>query len=69
MAKILIDTEICKSCGLCVNVCPLKLLHLSETRNSKGGRSAEQTDAGKCTGCALCAAMCPDSAIQVYKEA
>ncbi len=69
MAKVVIDTEICKSCGLCVNVCPLKLLHLSETRNSKGGRSAEQGDAEKCTGCALCAMMCPDSAIQVYKEA
>ena len=57
MAKVVIDSEICKSCGLCVNACPLKLLHLSETRNSKGGRSAEQGDAGNAPA-APCAPPC-----------
>ena len=68
MGIVKIDVEICKSCGLCMKVCPLHLLRFGSIRNTKGYQPAEQIDAEKCIGCGLCAIMCPDSAIQVYRE-
>ncbi|MEG0229691.1 MAG: 4Fe-4S binding protein, partial [Oscillospiraceae bacterium] len=37
MAKMIVDENICKGCGLCVTVCPKKIIKLSEEKlNSKG---------------------------------
>ena len=68
MAKIEVEKERCKECGLCVLNCPKKLLVIGSTINKNGYRVAEQVDPeGKCTACTLCAIMCPDMAISVYK--
>lgn len=67
MAKIEIDKEFCKSCGLCVKECPKHLVQIGRTVNSKGYNVAEQADEAQCTGCKLCAIVCPDMAITVYK--
>lgn len=68
MAKVTISENTCKGCGLCVNVCPKKLIELtSERLNSKGYYPAQVTDMDKCIGCAMCATMCPDSAITVER--
>lgn len=67
MAKIIVEAELCKSCGLCVNTCPFKLVSISNNANSKGYLVAEQVNSEKCTACKLCAIICPDSAISVYK--
>lgn len=67
MNKIVIDQKYCKGCGLCIAVCPNKLIAISDTANSKGYKCAVQTDESKCTACKLCAIMCPDAAITVYK--
>lgn len=68
MGIVKIDINTCKSCGLCMKVCPLHLLQFSEKINQKGYHPAEQINSEKCVGCGLCAVMCPDSAIQVYRE-
>jgi len=34
--KIIIDTERCKGCGLCVPVCPKNDIVISERSNKKG---------------------------------
>lgn len=71
MAKVTFNTDNCKGCGLCVNVCPKQLLRLApDTINKKGHHPAETTDPeGKtCIGCAFCAMMCPDCIIRVEKE-
>ena len=65
--KVVIDKERCKGCELCVGVCPLKLLVMSEDLNASGYHVALFTDNDKCTSCTLCATMCPDVAITVYK--
>ena len=65
---VVIDPERCKSCGLCVHVCPKKILAIGETANSKGYYIVELTDQAKCIGCAFCALMCPDASIEVYRE-
>ena len=68
MSKTTIQTDRCKGCGLCVGVCPRKILRLStEKLNAKGYTPAEVVDMDKCIGCALCATMCPDVAITVEK--
>ena len=68
MGKIIVDADLCKSCGYCVKYCPQGIMSIGEAFNRNGYKYAEQTDQSKCTGCGICALMCPDTAISVYKE-
>ncbi|MFQ7291473.1 MAG: 4Fe-4S dicluster domain-containing protein [Monoglobales bacterium] len=69
MKKVEINEERCKSCGLCVSVCPKKIIDISRAKmNDKGYRPAEIIDVEKCIGCAFCATICPDCAITIYEE-
>ena len=65
---VIIATEICKGCELCIDACPQKSLTLSSSINRKGYRFAELVQ-DNCTGCINCALVCPDSVITVYREA
>ncbi len=65
--KIIIDTERCKGCGLCVVVCPKRTMVISE-RSNKHGYFPADTDNRNCTGCAACAVICPDVVIEVYRD-
>lgn len=66
--SVVIDTERCKGCGLCVMSCSRGVLAMSERLNAKGYTPAEVKEPERCTGCALCALMCPDVAIKVYRK-
>lgn len=69
MNKLTFNTERCKSCGLCVEVCPKKILALDPAKlNSKGYHPSYVTDQSKCIACAMCATMCPDCVIKVEKD-
>ena len=65
--RVDILSEYCKSCSLCVDSCPTKVLKISNKINSKGYRYAEQVGDG-CIGCGICAVRCPDAAIEVFRE-
>ena len=68
MTKVTFNEDLCKGCGLCVSVCPKKILRLAAHRmNDKGYNPAEVTDEAACIGCAMCGIICPDSAIAVEK--
>ncbi|MBQ6376419.1 MAG: 4Fe-4S binding protein [Lachnospiraceae bacterium] len=68
MAKLTFRTDECKGCGLCVNVCPKKILQLSkDVINKKGHHPAECIDESACIACASCATMCPDCIIKIEK--
>ena len=69
MGRVVLDSERCKGCLLCVDVCPKKLLKKSDKFNSKGNSFVCFEDAkAECSGCALCAKRCPDLAIvEVYR--
>ena len=66
---IVVASELCKGCELCVAACPQECLGLSPSFNTRGYRFAELRSAGECTGCSACALVCPDTAIAVLREA
>lgn len=67
MPKAVVLEKYCKSCRLCVDICPQKIMDISTKSNEKGYFVAACIDQEKCTGCTLCATVCPDVAIEVYK--
>lgn len=68
MAKVTINKDACKGCGLCVTACPKNIVVLSKTNiNAKGYYPVEISDMSLCIGCANCAKMCPDFVLTVEK--
>lgn len=68
MPKVTVNEGRCKGCGLCVSVCPKKILELDKNRlNEKGFNPAAVAETEKCIGCAFCAVICPDAAITIVK--
>jgi 2-oxoglutarate ferredoxin oxidoreductase subunit delta len=73
MAKIrgavIVNTERCKGCNLCVVACPVDVLelHLREV-NSKGYRYVYMKTPDACIGCANCGWVCPDGCLTIYKK-
>lgn len=64
---VVIDEEFCKGCGLCVRICPKKVLAIAEHFNSRGYYPACVVRKEECIGCGFCAQVCPDVAITVYR--
>jgi Pyruvate/2-oxoacid:ferredoxin oxidoreductase delta subunit len=55
-AMVVIDREICLSCGLCVDLCPEEAISMNDTVT---------VDPDKCTGCGTCVEECPNEAISM----
>lgn len=64
---VVVNTERCKGCNLCVVSCPVDVLALAKQVNAKGYNYAYMEQAEQCIGCASCAYVCPDACITVYK--
>ena len=60
--RLEITAEWCKSCDICVKLCPERCLRLNDER------IAELAEPAKCTGCRLCEWLCPDFAIRVILD-
>jgi len=66
---VLIDSDRCKGCQLCVHVCPQGVLRMSEGYNAKGYHPVVLDESENfCTGCAVCAVICPDVVFTVLRE-
>lgn len=61
-ARLEIIAEWCKSCDICVKLCPERCLALNAER------IAELVQPDQCTGCRLCEWLCPDFAIRVHLD-
>lgn len=64
MGKIVMSTERCKGCLLCVSVCPVKALSPSGELGEKGYETVK-VDEGKCIQCGSCYRMCPDYVFEI----
>ncbi|MGA2566990.1 MAG: 2-oxoacid:acceptor oxidoreductase family protein [Pseudolabrys sp.] len=60
--RLEINPAWCKSCDICVKLCPERCLRLNAER------IAELAEPEKCTGCRLCEWLCPDFAIRVHLD-
>jgi Pyruvate/2-oxoacid:ferredoxin oxidoreductase gamma subunit/NAD-dependent dihydropyrimidine dehydrogenase PreA subunit len=61
-------SNLCKSCGLCLEICPVKALSWSNNNLNYIGKNMPEVDIDKCIGCGMCAQICPDCAIRVDKK-
>ena len=63
---LLIATEYCKGCSLCIGACEKHALALDERHvNAMGYHPIRLVDPVACTSCALCARVCPDCVLTV----
>ena len=60
--RLEITPQWCKSCDICVKLCPERCLQLDAER------VVELAQPEKCTGCRLCELLCPDFAIRVHLD-
>lgn len=66
---IIVDTDRCKGCMLCVNACPQEVIELAAKKvNLHGYPYVTPVKIDDCTGCASCAVVCPDGCITVYRK-
>ncbi len=66
--RVTFSQDLCKGCGLCVGVCPVKILAMDrESINAKGYNPAYCVEPDKCIACTNCATMCPDLVIVVER--
>jgi len=66
--EVVLNTEHCKECGYCAEVCGVGTFGPAEFFNPKGYRPQEVKTSRWCVGCFKCYFSCPDFAIDV-KEA
>jgi len=68
MSRVVINSERCKGCELCVEVCLKNVLGPAAEINQRGIYPVEVKNPEECTGCKLCAVICPDVAITIYEN-
>lgn len=66
---VVIITERCKGCGLCVKYCTTGTLEMSKQINEKGYFVPFVKNIDKCKGCDQCSKYCPDFAIYCKNKA
>jgi formate dehydrogenase (NADP+) beta subunit len=64
---VVLNTEYCKECGYCSEVCGVETFGPAEFFNAKGYRPNEVKSSDWCVGCAKCYFSCPDFAIDVVE--
>jgi len=65
--RLVMATQRCKGCELCISVCSPGVLALDRsTVNVLGYNPIKAVAIERCTSCALCARICPDAVFTVF---
>jgi 2-oxoglutarate ferredoxin oxidoreductase subunit delta len=59
-ATVVVHTDLCKGCGLCVHACPQHLLEISHEGVNRLGYFPVKFTAEGCSGCGVCFYACPE---------
>lgn len=62
LSELVINREWCKGCGICVALCPKKVLEIDRGEKAMAARPED------CIVCRMCELRCPDLAIEVITE-
>src|SRR5674476_1483884 len=62
-SQVTLDLELCKACGICIELCPEDVYD----RDTSGYPIISRVE--DCTSCLLCELHCPDFAIEVQRRA
>jgi len=65
MPKITVNTDWCKGCHICVEVCPRAVLEIEKSVFLRGFHPILVARPEDCTACRQCELLCPDLAIMV----
>lgn len=65
--RLAIETEACKGCRLCIDICPNQVLEFSTELNAGGVPYPLVKKPGDCIGCRSCTLVCPDVCIEIYE--
>jgi len=65
--EVILNTEYCKECGYCEEVCGVGTFGPADFFNTKGYRPEEVKTSDRCVGCFKCYFACPDFAIDVVE--
>ena len=65
--EVILNTEYCKECGYCEEVCGVGTFGYADFFNAKGYRPEEVKSSDWCVGCFKCYFACPDFAIDVVE--
>lgn len=60
--------DLCKSCGMCVQKCPVNAISWDEKDLGMLGEPGIYIDLDKCIGCEMCERVCPDNAISITNK-
>jgi NAD-dependent dihydropyrimidine dehydrogenase PreA subunit len=63
-----VDSELCKACGYCESLCPVRLFKPSGKINAYGYNYMTADKGKKCIGCLRCLMICPDFAIHINEH-
>lgn len=59
----------CKGCGICIEICPRKILAEGKKLNTRVQYPPELVEGGICTFCRECELICPDFAMYTLEVA
>jgi len=62
-----VEADLCKSCGICVELCPAGVLAMGDEINRHGYRVVRVVHGERCVACRVCERFCPDFAIRVVE--
>jgi len=62
LPNVKVDKDVCEGAGVCVEVCPMNVYDMV---NTKEGKKAEPVRAEDCILCLACVNACPTQAITV----